>query len=202
MRLHTSPASPFGRKVKVVAIEKGILDRIEILNQQVTPIAPSAAVIADGPLGKIPCLITDDGTPLYDSRVICEYLDSLAERPRLIPAAGPERFAVLTLGALGDGLLDPAVLPRYEPFLRPEPLRWADWVSGQKQKVMRALDWLEDAAARLAGRIDIGTLTVGCALGYLDFRYADDGWRTGRPRLAAWYETMAGRTSLLRTLPS
>jgi glutathione S-transferase len=75
-------------------------------------------------------------------------------------------------------------------------------VSGQKQKVTRALDWLEDTAARLAGRIDIGTLTVGCALGYLDFRYADDGWRTGRPRLAAWYETMAGRTSFLHTLPS
>lgn len=201
MKLHTSGASPFGRKVKVVARECGLFDRIEILDQQVTPVQPSAAVVADNPLGKIPCLVLDDGTPLYDSRVICEHLDGLHGGAPLFPAAGPERWRALTLQALGDGILDAAVGTRYETFLRPQAHRWPEWITNQKLKVARSLDRLEREIAALDG-VTIGTLTIACALGYLDFRFADDRWRDGRAALADWSERMAARPSLVATVPA
>ncbi len=143
MRLHTNPASPFGRKVVVVAHEKGLLSAIEIAARQLTPVTPNEAVVADNPIGKIPCLVTDEGMALFDSRVIAEYLDSIGHGPKLFPPAGQERFSTLRLHALGDGILDAAVLTRYETFVRPEALRWDDWVAGQKLKITRALDHLE-----------------------------------------------------------
>jgi len=201
MKLHTSGASPFGRKVKVVARECGLSGRISFLDQQMTPVQPSAAVVADNPLGKIPCLVLDDGTSLYDSRVICEHLDSLHGGALLFPAAGPERWHALALQALGDGMLDAAVGTRYETFLRPEAHRWPDWITNQKLKVTRSLDRLEREIAGLGG-LTIGTITIACALGYLDFRFADDRWRDGRAALAGWYERMAARPSLVATVPS
>jgi glutathione S-transferase len=201
MKLHTSGASPFGRKVKVVAIETGLFERIRIENQQTTPISPNPAVLADNPLGKIPCLVTDEGMALFDSRVICEYLDGLHAGPKLFPAEAGRRFEALTLQALGDGMLDAGVSTRYETFLRPETSRWADWVGAQKAKITHSLDHLERRVAKLGDRIDIGTLTVACALGYLDFRYADDRWRDGRPELAAWYERMTERPAMQQTVP-
>lgn len=202
MRLHTNPASPFGRKIMVILLEKGLEGRVEVTNRQVSPVAPNDAVTADNPLGKIPCLVTDDGVRLYDSRVIAEYLDGQGGEPVLFPPAGPARLETLTLQALGDGILDAAVGTRYETFLRPETLRWADWIRGQKLKIARSLDHLEAAVASLEGRIDAGSIGIGCALGYLDFRFGDDRWRDGRPGLAAWFEQLARRPSMRATMPA
>ncbi|BCX17235.1 MAG: hypothetical protein KatS3mg117_0917 [Geminicoccaceae bacterium] len=201
MLLHTSPASPFGRKVSVVLHETGLVAKVRRRDASLTPLAPDAAVCAANPLGKIPCLELDDGSVLYDSRVICEYLDGLHDGPRLFPAKGAARFEALRLQALADGMLDTAVGLRYETFLRPEPLRWTDWIAAQKAKIERALDRLEQECPRFGERIDIGTLAVACALGYLDFRFAEDRWRDGRPELAAWYARVAERPSLLATRP-
>jgi len=201
MKLHSNPASPFGRKVKVTALEAGLFDRLEVRNVQTTAVGPDPGLLADNPLGKIPCLVLDDGTSLYDSRVICEYLDGLHAGARLFPAEAPARWTALRLQALGDGIMDSAVLTRYETFLRPEEHRWPAWIDGHLDKVRRGLDRLELEAAGLGERIDIGTITIGCALGYLDFRYAGMGWREGRPGLANWFTPFAARDSMMRTLP-
>ena len=144
--------------------------------------------------------MTDDGQALFDSRVICEYLDSRHDRPKLFPA-GPARWPALRRQAQADGILDAGLLARYETVLRPEERRWPDWIEGQKAKVARALDALEGEAESFNGSVDIGTIAIGCALGWLDFRYAADDWRAGRPRLAAWFERFARRPSLAATVP-
>jgi glutathione S-transferase len=200
MQLHYNVASPFVRKVMAVAIETRLDDRLEAATRMMTPIKPDPALVRDNPLGKIPCLVTDDGAVLYDSRVICEYLDSLHDGPRMFPAAGPARWTALRRQAEGDGIMDAGVLARYETFVRPEEHRWSEWIEGQKQKFRRALDALE--AEALGDTVDIGTIAIGCALGYLDFRYPDEGWRETRPRLEAWFEGFAARPSMARTAPA
>lgn len=202
MKLYTNPASPFGRKVKVTAIEKGLYERTDRIDRAVSPVAPDADVAGANPLGKIPCLITDDGQALYDSRVICEFLDQIGDGATLFPADGERRWRVLTLQALGDGIMDAGVAARYETFLRPEPLRWAAWRDGQKAKVARGLDRLEATADELTDLADIGAIAVACAVGYLDFRFAADAWREGRPRLAAWIAGLKDRPSLTATVPA
>jgi glutathione S-transferase len=184
-----------------VAIETGLEDRLEPVAATMTPVKPDADLARDNPLGKVPCLVTDDGAALYDSRVICEYLDSLHDGPKVFPPSGAARWAVLRRQAEGDGIMDAAVLTRYETFLRPEERRWPEWIEGQKQKFRRALDALEDEVDAFGEAIDIGTITIGCALGYLDFRYGNEDWRSTRPRLAAWFERMSERPSLARTAP-
>ncbi|HSA82310.1 MAG TPA: glutathione S-transferase family protein [Geminicoccaceae bacterium] len=166
-----------------------------------SPIAPDAEVRRDNPLGKVPCLVTGDGTVLYDSRVVCEYLDGLHDGPRMFPAAGPARWIALRRQAEADGILDAAVGTRYETFLRPAERRWPDWIAGQKAKIKNALDALEAEAPGFGATVDIGTIAIACALGYLDFRYAADDWRAGRPRLVAWYDAFARRPSLAETAP-
>jgi glutathione S-transferase len=200
MRLHFNVASPFARKVMTVAIETGQAGEIETVTRMMTPVAPVAELNADNPLGKLPCLVTDEGLALYDSRVICEWLDGRHDGPRLFPAAGPARWTALRRQALGDGIMDAGVSVRYETFLRPEARRWVQWVAGQKLKIARALDALEGEAAGF-GATDIGTISIGCALGYLDFRYAADDWRAGRPGLSAWFEVFARRPSMAETAP-
>jgi glutathione S-transferase len=200
MQLHYNVASPFVRKVMAVAIETGLDTRIEPVKRLPSPVAPVAEVNADNPLGKIPCLVTDDGTALYDSPVICEYLDSLHDGPRMFPPSGADRWTALRRQALADGIMDAAVLARYESFVRPQEARWDIWIDNQKQKFRRGLDALETEGASL-GVVDIGTLAVACALGYLDFRYGDEDWRTGRPRLAAWFEQFAQRPAIAKTAP-
>ena len=200
MRLHHSYASPYVRKVMVVAIETGQQDELELTARKVSPVAPLAEVIRDNPLGKVPCLVTDDGQALFDSRVICEYLDSRHDRPKLFPA-GPARWTALRRQAQADGILDAGILARYETVLRPEERRWPDWIAGQKAKIARALDALEGEADSFGDTVDIGTIAVGCALGWLDFRYAADDWRAARPGLAAWFERFAGRPSMAGTTP-
>ena len=200
MQLHYNVASPFVRKVMAVAIETGLFERIEPVKRLPSPVAPVAEVNADNPLGKIPCLLTDDGMALYDSRVICEYLDSLHHGPRMFPPAGAARWAALRRQALADGIMDAGVLTRYETFVRPQEARWEAWIDNQKQKFRRGLDALEHEGASL-GVVDIGTLAIACALGYLDFRYPDEDWRAGRPRLAAWLEQFAQRPAIAQTAP-
>jgi glutathione S-transferase len=201
LRLHYSYASPYVRKVMAVAIETGLRDKLELAVRKVSPVAPDAEVNRDNPLGKVPCLVTDDGVALFDSRVICEYLDGLHGGRKMLPAVGPSRWTALRRQAEGDGILDAAVLTRYETFLRPEAYRWPEWIEGQRQKFRRALDALEAEAASFGETVDIGTLTIGCALGYLDFRYAADQWRANRPKLAGWFEEFARRPSMAETGP-
>ncbi len=202
MKLYHSTTSPFVRKVMVAAIELGLADRIELVPAKVSPIVRTAPVIADNPLGKLPTLIADDGTVLYDSRVISEYLDGLAGGGRIIPAAAPARWRALTDQALADGMTDAALLERYETSLRPAEMMWPKWRDGQHDKVEKALDRLEQASAGFAPRIDVGTIAAACAIGYLDFRFPDLGWREHRPGLTAWYAAFAARPSMAATVPS
>ena len=202
MRLHYNVASPYVRKVMAVAIEAGLRQRLELAERKSSPVNPNVELNRDNPLGKVPCLVTDDGTVLFDSRVVCEYLDGLHDGPKMFPAAGPARWQAPRRQAEADGILDAAVLTRYETFLRPEERRWPEWVEGQKAKFRRALDALEAEAGAFDGTVDIGMITIGCALGYLDFRLAADDWRNGRPKLAAWYDTFARRPSMAETAPA
>jgi glutathione S-transferase len=201
MKLHYNVASPYARKVMAVAIETGQDDRIKPVTRTMSPVKPDADLAADNPLGKVPCLVTEDGAALYDSPVICEYLDSLHDGPKMFPAAGPARWRALRRQAAGDGIMDAAVLTRYETFLRPEERRWPEWIEGQKLKFRRALDSLEAEAEDFGSTVDIGTITIGCALGYLDFRYGDEDWRAPRPKLSAWFERFSERSSMAKTAP-
>lgn len=200
MKLAYSPASPYVRKVNVSAEELGLAARIENVPTKVLPSEPNRDYGKSAPLMKVPSLTLDDGTVLYDSVVICEYLDSLAGGNKLFPAAGDARWRALRLHALANGILDAAVLARYEGFLRPEPLRWDAWTQGQLLKVDQALDELERGVGELDG-VNIGTIAVGCALGYVDFRYADRNWRGKHPKLAAWFDEISKRDSFRKTVP-
>ncbi len=200
MKIYFSPASPFVRKCMVIAHELGLVDRIQKLPSAAGPVARDQTIIPDNPLGQVPTLITEDGQQLFDSRVICEYLNDLGGGA-LFPT-GAARWRVLTEQSLADGMLGAALLARYETVLRPEPLRWDGWYEGQMGKVRDGLAQLEKTAASLEGRLDIGTITIGCALGYLDFRYPHYDWRGSHPAVAAWFKTFNQRPSMQATLPS
>jgi glutathione S-transferase len=201
MKLYYSNTSPYVRKVMVVAHERGLIDRIETLPASATPVNHNGTLAAVNPLGKVPALVLEDGTALYDSPVIAEYLDALDGAPVLLPASGPGRWAALRQQAAADGLLDASILIRYERALRPAEKQWEAWVDGQMLKIRQTLDGLEQEAAGFGSQPTIGTITVACALAYLDFRFAEEGWRTTRPALAAFYETFAARTSMVATAP-
>ncbi len=196
MQIYFSPFSPYVRKCLVAAHELGLVDRITLLPAAANPVTRDQTIIARNPLGKIPTFIADDGRVLYDSRVICEYLDDLAGGGRLFPASGAARWDALTLQSLADGLLDAALLARYEVAMRPEALRWPDWLAGQLDKIHTSLAALERDTAALGARVDIGTIAVGCAVGYLDIRFADMGWRERYPQLAKWEAVFAQRPSM------
>lgn len=201
MKLRYSPTSPYVRKVAVAAIEAGLDGRIERIETDVWN--PETDIAEDNPLGKVPALVTDDGTVLCDSPTICDYLDSLHDGPRLVPAEGAERWQVLNLHALASGIMDAAVARVVEVRARPEALRFDGWLQRQTLKIGHALDALEGRAAAggLDGPVTLGTITLGCALGYLDLRFSEDAWRDGRPALAAWYETFSRRPSMQATVP-
>ena len=201
MKLFFNIASPFVRKVRVLAAETGLDSRIELVQSVFTPVRPDTNLFASNPLGKIPTLMLDDGTALYDSRVICEYLDSLHEGPKMFPPGGAARWAALARQALGDGILDAAVGARYELALREASRQWPEWIENQRQKYRRSLDALEAEAVSLDRALDIGVITAACALGYLDFRYPDEGWRDTRPGLARWYASFSERDSMRTTAP-
>ncbi len=201
MRLHHSQRSPYARKVVVLAHEAGITAQVELVASNASPIALNDGLIHDNPLGKIPCLVTSSGESIYDSRVICEYLDSRHAGHKLFPHEGPARWVALRRQALADGICDASLLARYETFLRPKDRQWDDWLNGQTQKVHRALDVLEQEVQSFAVLPDIGQIAIAVALGYRDFRFAEDDWRTARPKLAAWFETFGRRPSMQATQP-
>ena len=199
MKLLYSPASPYVRKVMVVAHETGQVDRLELVPSSVAPTQVNPDVAAENPLVKVPTLIVDGGQSLFDSRVIAEYLDTLHGGRRLFPAEGPARWTALRRQAIADGLLDAALLIRYEHNLRPEPQRWQAWSDGQFRKVRQAIASL--ATEDLSAEPTVGEIAAGCALGYLDFRFPDEDWRAAHPALGAWYARISERPSFVATRP-
>lgn len=200
MKIFYSPASPFVRKVLVAAHELGLHERIERLPANAHPINRDRGIVVKNPLGKVPTLITDEGAALFDSRVICEYLDTLGDG-EIVPREGPERWRALVDQSLADGICDAAVLARYETALRPAELQWGDWLEGQLDKVACALVEVEARVVDFGDRVDIGTIAYGCALGYLDYRFASLNWRDRHPNTAAWFEWFGGRDSMVATRP-
>ena len=201
MKLHYSPTSPYARKVLVTAAELGLADRIAYVPVNVLMHAPNREMARHNPLMKVPTLERDDGTTLYDSVVICEYLDALADG-RVFPREGEARWQALRLHALADGLTDASLLVRYETAFRPEALRWPEWIAAHMLKIDNALDAAEQQVARFPASFDIGQIGLVCALGYLDFRFAHHDWRKTRPALAGWFATVSERDSVKRTVPT
>lgn len=201
MKLAYSAASPYARKVMVVAIEAGLDSKIEKMPMAARPDQANPALSAENPLAKIPTLVTDDGERLFDSRVICAYLDSLHSGAKLIPESGPARWQALRLEALGDGITDAGILVRYELGLRPKELHWKDWIDGQTRKVMQGLDQLEKEAASLSGPLNIGQIAVACGLGWMKFRNVFGDVLATRPKLAAAIAKLEERPSFKATVP-
>jgi glutathione S-transferase len=193
MTLLTHPLSPYGRKVKIATALKGLKDRIEAVQVDTNPL-DNPEITRANPLGKIPALVIDGDTAIFDSHVICEYLDSLAPAPVLFPKSGVERMRTLTLGSLCDGILDAALLLVYEKRFRPEEKWHPPWQQRQQGKIDRSLDFLERSPPAWGASPDYGHLTLACALGYLDFRH-EGKWRAGHPGLVAWLDEFAGAVS-------
>jgi glutathione S-transferase len=199
LQLHDNPFSPFCRKVQVLMHESGQKDDVEILYAVGTALAPENMPTAHNPLGKIPTLVRDDGPAIYDSRVICRYLDARG-KAGMYPET--RLWEVLTLEATADGIMEAAVLMIYEGRVRPEDKQFAPWVDAQWEKVARSLDVINNRwMGHLAGHMDMGHIAVACALGYLDIRLDARNWRQGRDGLAAWYEEFAKRDSMIATAP-
>lgn len=199
MKLLKAGPSPFVRKVLVTLIETGQFGEVEMVDVAANPLATDPALIAANPVGKIPALMREDGPALYDSRVICRYLDA-RKKAGLYPEA--RLWETLTLEATGDAIMDAAVAIIYEAKFRPQEMQNAPWVEGQWAKVTRGLDALEARwMAHLNGPFDMGHIAIGCALGYLDFRHAGRDWRPGREALAGWYAGFSERGSMQETVP-
>ena len=188
MKLMWSPLSPYVRKVRITAAMKGLDGRFEPVPADTNVGDPTLNAL--NPLGKVPCLITEQGEAIFDSHVICEYLDSLASTPVLFPKSGPERWRALTLGGLADGILDAALLIVYEGRFRPENMRVQAWLDRQQSKIDRALANLEASPPVWRGSPDYGHLTLATALGYLDFRLGGK-WRASNPKLVKWLDEFA-----------
>lgn len=197
MKVFFSPFSPYVRKVMVVAHETG--QKVETLDSAASPVARDETIVAQNPTGKVPTAILDDGAPLYDSRVITRWLDAQHDGTPMYPE-GPALWTALRREALADGLLDAALLARYETVMRPAELLWQDWLDGQMAKIESSLDQLEAEAKDFEG-VDAGLIAIACALGYLDFRFPDHDWRKDRPALDAWYAGFAERPSMRETRP-
>ncbi|WP_434699021.1 glutathione S-transferase [Pseudomonas sp. D1-1] len=202
MTLFHNPASPFVRKVLVLLHETGQQDRVALQLSQLTPVKPDQALIHDNPLSKIPALRLANGTVIHDSRVILDYLDHQHVGNPLIPREGAARWRRLTLASMADGIMDAAVMIRYETALRPVEKHWDEWLDAQRDKIRRALATLEsEAIAELASHFDVASISVACALGYLDLRHADLEWRENNPQLAAWFSEVSLRPSMAETVP-
>lgn len=195
MKLFKSDASPYARKAHAVAIEKGVASRIKFVTA--SPLDNPPDLIAANPLAKIPALVLDDGTALYDSPVICEYLDTLDPQKPMIPASGAARWKVLCEQARADGVTDAALLIVLERR-RPEAERSAYWQARWRAAILRGV---AEMAREAPKTIDLGAIATGCALGYLDFRLGDIDWRTDNPSLADWFEALSRRPSMRETAP-
>ncbi|MBD3764563.1 MAG: glutathione S-transferase [Rhodobacterales bacterium] len=200
MRLYWSATSPYVRKVMVVLHETGLLPGVELVAASGNPVDPGSMPVQANPPGKIPALERPDGPTLYDSRVICRWLDAQAGAG-LYPAP-PRLWDTLTVEATADGILDAAILMVYEGRLRPEETRLPAWVEGQWARIGRSLDMLEARwLDHLRGPLDMGQIAVACALGYLDFRHPERAWRADRPHLAAWEAEFSAWPAMVATRP-
>lgn len=198
MQLLSSPASPFARKCRVVLIETA-QDDIEVRDVSANPMGGEPALNAANPSGKIPALLRDEGPALYDSRVITRFLDDRA-KTNLYPQG--RLWEVLALEANGDAIMEAAVGITYEKRLRPENLWWPEWFDAQWSKIVRSLDALEQRSMPLLeGPLNMGQISVACALGYLDLRHDDRNWRAGRDALTRWEATFAARPAMEATKP-
>lgn len=199
MKLLKAGPSPFVRKVLVVLHETEMLDQVEQVTVAANPMDTDPTLAAANPLGKIPALVREEGPTLYDSRVICRYLNDRA-KAGLYPES--RIWETLTLEATADGIMEAAVGMIYEKRFRPEAQQSPEWVAGQWSKVVRALDALNARwISHLQGRLDAGQIAVACALGYLDFRHPDRDWRAGRTALSDWEAGFAKRPSITGTMP-
>jgi glutathione S-transferase len=202
MRLHWSPRSPFVRKVLVCCHELGLIERITLVRSPALMTSVNETLSGDNPLNKLPTLVLDDGAALFDSRVICEYLDKVAVRPHLFPHDLSSRISALRDQALGDGLMDLSVLWRNERD-RPSDKQSQPHLTAFSGKLARTLDVLDGEASRLGETtFSIGHIAIACALGYLDFRFSELTWREGRPALAAWMKETEQRPSFIATTPT
>ena len=201
MKLTFSPASPFARKVRIAAIELGLIDKIELMPVTVAPATRDDAYSKITPLKKLPVLILDDGDVMVDSYVIVEYLDELAGGGRLIPATGPLRWTIKRDHSLLQGMLDAMLLCRYENLVRPQELRWKAWSDDHWNRAWIGMAHFENHPEMLARPFDISQIGLTCVLGYADFRFADCGWRKAYPNLAAFHERMLARPSVKISLP-
>jgi glutathione S-transferase len=198
MKLYYSHTSPFARKVRALVREKGALARVT--EEAIAAMEDPAALHEANPLGKIPALVLNDGSSYFDSPLICEYLDVTLEGPSMIPASHVERFRVLRHQALADGIMDAAVSLTFERA-RPEEQRSEMWMGRWRRAIERSLALLEDEVVSLDGAVDLGVISVGAALGYLDFRHASLKWQDRETELAGWWRDIAKRPSFAETAP-
>jgi glutathione S-transferase len=201
MKLTFSPASPFARKVRIAAIETGLIDRIEFIPATVAPGQPNEEYSKITPLKKLPVLILDNGDVILDSYVIVEYLDELAGGGKLIPASGPDRWQVKSDHSLLQGMLDSMLLCRYEAMVRPEPLRWQAWSDDHWNRAWIGMARFESKPEILSGPFNIVQIGLTCVLGYADFRFADCGWRKAYPKLDAFHQKLLERPSVKISVP-
>lgn len=197
MKLLYQTHSPYARKVLVAAHETGLADRLEVTHHETSPTLRNEDVYALNPLGKVPVLVLDDGTALFDSGVICEYLDGLHQRDRLIPDQPAERYRVLRMQALAQGIADAGIAARWDMERRPEALRWPALRDAYLQKIAAACDYAERELDAV-GAFDLGAIALATALSWIEFRRVLD-FRAGHPRLADWYERAAERPSMRAT---
>src|ERR1700712_951603 len=201
MKLTFSPASPFARKVRIAAIETGLIDKIEFVPAAVTPGQANEEYSKITPLKKLPVLILDNGDVLLDSYVIAEYLDELDGGNRLIPASGPARWKVKSEHSMLQGMLDSMLLCRYENAVRPEALRWKGWTDDHWNRAWTGMARFEQQPDLLSRPFDMGAIGLVCVLGYADYRFADCGWRKAYPRLDAFHQKMLERESVKVSVP-
>ena len=201
MKLTYSAASPFARKVRIAAIELGLIDRIEFVPTTVAPGTPNDEYSRVTPVKKLPVLILDNGEVILDSYVIVEYLDEIAGGGKLIPAAGPARWKVKSDHSLLQGMLDSMLLCRYENMTRPEGLRWKAWSDDHWNRAWMGMARFEARDDVLSGALSIAQIALVCVLGYADFRFADCGWRKAYPKLDAFHQKMLERPSVKISVP-
>ena len=199
MKLYYSPTSPFVRKVNVLASETGLSERVEWV--KTNPWQVEDILTAENPLSKVPTLITDDDKVIYDSRVICEYIDTLHNGNKFHPENSDERWQVLRLQALADGILE-AGIARFLEKKRSAEQQSIDWDNTQRKAIERSLDYLESTVQVWCDQLDIGVITIACTLGWLDFRIPNEDWRENRPQLKTWFIEFSKRESMLKTMPA
>lgn len=199
MKLFHSPLSPYVRKVMVTAHELGVSDQIQPMTIASTPLEMADDLVAANPVGRIPALVTDQGT-MMDSRVICRFLNHRAGGS--LYASGADEFPIIAREALAEGIIDSALLGAYERRMRPENMQFEPWVDAQLAKVRQGCSAFDARIGEMGGDLTIDQIALGCALGYVDFRHGALGWRDSCPKLAEWYEGFAARPSMQATVPS